>query len=617
MFNFIKKNKKQINQNNNQKIKTNSGKKQNKKNKKKNNQNSEQVKIQNNTKFINKSQFNNSLTDNKIYFCPIGGIGKIGGNMYLYGYKGKWIIVDCGIAFADEAEYPGVDLLMPDPEFIYSIKDKILGLFLTHTHEDHFGAIPYIIPNLPNCPIYGTPFALGMVENKLRDSNVVINKKITMKRIEPFDNKTIKIGPFTIEYINITHSMPEANMLALHFDDGIVLHTGDFKFDDNPMIGYKPNYKAIKNLAKQNVLAVISDSTNALEKNHSLSEKECRDEIIKVVKDIKTGNIVFTCFATSIAVMETAYLAAKAAGLKIAIIGRSMIRNFELAQSCGYLKDVKFLSQEEAMKISGRKMYLITGTQGESRSVMTRVANDAYAGLKLNKGDTAIFSSSIVPGNEKDVFAVFNELSKIGVHIIYRANNKLIHASGHGSAVELAELYNMVKPKALIPMHGEAIHLLENERVGRDCGIKNTLVIENGQVVSISNTNKVIEHIGNVPVGEIAVDGNLQVKTSNSVFKDRKKLNYNGVAFISAVIDRKAKLQDDTEITFIGVSDNPQIQVLKSEIKKSIRDSIDRLSKKEKSDKTRLKDVIEACARTLIRDYTDKKVQCTVHLTIK
>ena len=236
---------------------------------------------------------------------------------------------------------------------------------------------------------------------------------------------------------------------------------------------------------------------------------------------------------------------------------------------------------------------------------------------KLNKGDTAIFSSSIVPGNEKDVFAVFNELSKIGVHIIYRANNKLIHASGHGSAVELAELYNMVKPKALIPMHGEAIHLLENERVGRDCGIKNTLVIENGQVVSISNTNKVIEHIGNVPVGEIAVDGNLQVKTSNSVFKDRKKLNYNGVAFISAVIDRKAKLQDDTEITFIGVSDNPQIQVLKSEIKKSIRDSIDRLSKKEKSDKTRLKDVIEACARTLIRDYTDKKVQCTVHLTIK
>lgn len=566
-------------------------------------------------KYNDKLNFNLSSKDNKIYFCALGGIGKIGGNMYLYGYHGSWIIVDCGTSFPDET-LPGVEILVPDAEFLYSIQDKILGLFLTHTHEDHYGAIPYIIPNLRKCPIYGTPFALGMVENKLRDSGIKLKHQLILKKIKPFANQKIKVGDFEIEYINVTHSIPEANMIALHFKEGSILHTGDFKFDDNPMIGEPTNMSALKNLSKKNMLAIVSDSTNSFEIEHSLSELKCRETVIKTVKSIKKGTIVLTCFSTAVAVMETAFLAAKESGINAVLCGRSMIRNYELAKKCGYLKNVNFLSQEEAAKKNGRKLYLITGTQGESRSIMTRVAADAFSGLKLKRGDTAIFSSSIVPGNEKEVFAVFNDLTKLGVDIISMSNNMHIHASGHASSLELGQLYTLIKPKSVIPMHGEIIHLKENANIANYCGIDNTAILDNGQVISITDDENNLEIVGNVPVGEIAIDGSMQVKTTNPIFKDRRKINYNGIVFVSTSFNLFKYELDSFDISLVGVGDVPQIDVLRSDIQTSIESIFSSFHKKDFKNKEKIKEKIQLEIKNVLHHYTDKKPQIVCHISI-
>ncbi len=564
---------------------------------------------------MNLSKINSSSKDDKVYFCALGGIGKIGGNMYLYGYRGDWIIIDCGTSFPDET-LPGVEILIPDPEFLYSIQDRLLGLFLTHTHEDHYGAIPYIIPNLKKCPIYGTPFALGMVENKLRDSGIKLKKSLILKKIKPFANQKFKVGHFEIEYINVTHSIPEANMIALHFKEGVILHTGDFKFDDNPMIGEVSNMNALKNLSKKNVLAIVSDSTNSFEIEHSLSELKCRETVIKTVKSIKHGTIVLTCFSTAIAVMETAFLAAKASGLHCVLCGRSMIRNFELAKKSGYLKDVEFLSPEEALKKSGRKLYLITGTQGESRSIMTRVAADAFSGLKLKSGDTAIFSSSIVPGNEKEVFSVFNDLTKLGVNIVSMSNNMQIHASGHASSLELGQLYSLIKPKSVIPMHGEMIHLKENANIASYCGIEKTIILDNGQLITITNDDSNLSLVGKVPVGEIAIDGLSQVKTTNNLFKDRRKINYNGAVFVSVVFDLSLHKLNNVDVSFIGVMDSDQIIILKSNIKQLIEQMMQKLKKSNLKHKDKIKDLIESGIRSAVYGYTNKKPQIVSHITI-
>ena len=566
--------------------------------------------------FGKKSNFiSSTVKDSKIYFCALGGIGKIGGNMYLYGYHGSWIIVDCGTSFPDET-LPGVEILVPDAEFLYSIQDKILGLFLTHTHEDHYGGIPYIIPNLKKCPIYGTPFALGMVENKLRDSGVKLKHQLVLKKIKPFANQKIKIGDFEVEYINVTHSIPEANMIALHFKEGSVLHTGDFKFDDNPMIGEPTDMNALKNLSRKNVLAIVSDSTNSFEIEHSLSELKCRETVIKTVKSIKKGTIVITCFSTAVAVMETAFLAAKESGIHAVLCGRSMIRNYELAKKCGYLKNVNFLSQEEAAKKTGRKLYLITGTQGESRSIMTRVAADAFSGLKLKNGDTAIFSSSIVPGNEKEVFSVFNDLTKLGVNIVSMSNNMQIHASGHASSLELGQLYSLIKPKSVIPMHGEMIHLKENANIANYCGIDKTVTLDNGQVIAITNDKNNLEIVGNIPVGEIAIDGSAQIKTTNTIFKDRRKINYNGALFLSMSFDLLKYEINNLDVSLVGVSDVPQMDVLKSNIRHAIESIFSKTHKKDLKNKEKIKDKIELEIKGVLHNYTDKKPQIICHINI-
>ncbi len=556
-----------------------------------------------------KTKINLTSSDNKVYFGALGGMGdKIGCNLYLYGTRGEWIIVDAGIGFPTE-RMAGAEYVIPDTSFLKAIKGRIKALLLTHSHEDHYGAIPYIIGEL-NCPIYGTPFALKMLENKLIDNDLL--GKVTMRKVNK-EGAKFKLGPFEIEYFHITHSIPQANGIIIRTEQGALLHTGDWKFDPTPLMDGPTDMTALKNLGRENVLAVMCDSTNALEPEHSRSEKEVVAELEKVVKTIKHGKLVITCFSTNVVRMESIFKAAKAAGRKLVVLGRSMERNIDISISEGYLKDFQYITADDAIKIDDNKaLYLVTGTQGEPRSVLTRVSEGSYRDLKLRENDTVIFSSKIIPGNEESIFAVQNNLSKNGINVVTTMDNPNIHASGHGSKVEIAELYKMLKPQIVIPVHGEPIHLFRNAKIANECKIKNVEIINNGDFIELIDGEKprVVEV---VPTGQIIIDGTRHISATNEVFQARRKINYNGAIFISLAIS-KSGLVGKPDVSSFGVFETDSTGMIKSSIVAEIKNTLKSASKKDFASDGTIKEMTVASVRRVIRELMDKKPPISVHI---
>ena len=490
------------------------------------------------------------MNKENLIFCPLGGSGEIGMNMNLFAYGKsdslKWIIVDIGVTFADET-IPGVDLIFPDPGFIVDKKKDLLGIVLTHAHEDHIGAIAHIWPKLL-CNIYATPFTAVLIKEKFKEKKIDIGNKLITVQL----NGNIKLGAFNIEYVTLTHSILEPNGLCIRTPVGNILHTGDWKCDPNPLIGNTIDEKKLKQIGKEGVLAMICDSTNVFNPGRAGSEQEVRDSLLKIIST-KDKRVVVTSFASNVARMETVLYCAEKMGRKIALVGRSMNRIYKAARQCGYLKNsVELIELKEAKKTARNKIiYLCTGSQGEPNGAMNRVSNYTHPDVHLESGDTVIFSSKIIPGNEKKLFKLHNQLVKNEIEVISE-DNAFVHVSGHPNREDLKDMYNWVKPRSVIPVHGEHRHMKEHINFAKELQIPYPLRIENGDIVQLypGNNPRIVDK---APTGRMYLDGNISVSEDYHSIKERKNLAYNGFLEITIIADDNGTFLSKPIVSFRGV----------------------------------------------------------------
>lgn len=455
-------------------------------------------------------------------FVPLGGANEIGMNFNLYHHQGKWMIIDCGVGFAEQAKLPGVTLVLPNIDFIIKNKLDICGMVITHIHEDHIGGVIHLWQKI-KCPVWSTPIAATFLEEKFTEVTYKERPKVNVIA----DSHTFNVGPFKLEFIGLTHSVPEMKAVALDTPFGTIFHTGDWKLDDNPVVGNPSEYKRIKEIAKRGVYAAICDSTNVFNKGWSGSEGDLEKNILEVVKKQK-GRVVLTTFASNIARLKTISNVARRSGRKLVVAGKSIIRMIDVAQKNGYLLDcVEFLDQKEAIHCPREKVLILcTGCQGEKMAALTKIAGGDHPHIRLEEGDTVLFSSKIIPGNEKSIFATFNHLAHLNVNVVTEKTHD-IHVSGHPYRDELKKLYSMLKPKYAIPVHGEAVHIKEHcEFAVEECGVDNYVRVQNGDVILMAPTKA--HKIGTVESGYTAIDGFIYRRTDSLVIKERLNMAENG-----------------------------------------------------------------------------------------
>jgi ribonuclease J len=493
----------------------------------------------------------------EMVFLPLGGTGEIGMNLSLYGYAGKWLMVDLGISFADDT-MPGIDIIMPDPGFIVERKADLVALVVTHAHEDHIGAIPHLWPRL-GCPIYATPFTASVLRGKLADAGLL--KSVPL--IEVPMSGSFEIGPFGIDLITLTHSIPEPNAVVIRTDAGRVLHTGDWKFDADPLIGPTSDVEALQQLGEVGVDALIGDSTNALRDGTSGSEAEVRESLIELVGRYKK-RVVVACFASNVARLQSAAVAAAAHGRVPALVGRSLLRMEQAARENGYLEGTPdFISDEEAAELPPEKVLLIcTGSQGEPRSALVRIANQDHPSIDLASGDTVIFSSRMIPGNEQAIGRLQNKLVRRGIELVTESDH-FVHVSGHPARDELARMYQLVRPKLAIPVHGESRHLIAHAKLAEACQVPQAIIAQNGDMIRIApGAPEIIDH---VEAGRLALDGNTLVALENGALRSRQRISVNGSAVATVVLDRKGALLAEPKVTlhgFVGNGDDLVLQLV-------------------------------------------------------
>lgn len=542
----------------------------------------------------------------ELWFLPLGGSGEIGMNLNLYGTAGKWLMVDCGISFPDETT-PGVEVIMPDIQFISERRRGLLGIVITHGHEDHIGAIEYLWPQL-QCPIYTTKFTAEILRAKFGRREDRRNVEI----VELPVGGGLEIGPFKVDLIHVTHSIPETHMLAIETEHGKVLHTGDWKFDPNPGLGDLTDFDALKELGKQKILAIVGDSTNALTSGHSASEVDARKGLAEVFDRCK-HRIVVTCFASNIARIKSVCYAARVHGRHVALVGRSLWRNAEIAHACGYFPEfTQLLSEDEAMQAPRDKIVMVcTGCQGEGRAALSRIANEDHPEVELDEGDTVIFSSRDIPGNEKAIARVQNLLLTQGLQIV-TADNAPVHASGHPSQDEVAELYKIVKPRLAVPVHGELRHQSEHARIAEDCGIIDSIIPSNGQIIRLAPGE--VDVIGEVQFGKIGLDGKVLRRLNGEAIKHRRKIGFNGVAVITLVLNRRDQLLSDPQITLLGLEDDDNVDQLRYNLIEAVINSIERMNRGSLSDDQAVKSSVVQAARRLLNEAYGKRPVMEVNI---
>ncbi len=483
----------------------------------------------------------------ELLFVPLGGSNEIGMNLNLYGYKGKWLMVDCGIGFANDY-LPGVEIIVPDISFLAEIKKDLLGLVLTHAHEDHLGAVPYLWREL-ECPVYATPFTAAFLKHKLSEMGPGKKPKV----VEMTPGGTVKIGPFALELIELTHSIPEMQAVAITTAEGVVMHTGDWKFDADPLIGPVSNYEMLKKYGDGKVLAMVCDSTNVFVEGESGSEAEVREHLVKLIGECKK-RVVVTTFASNLARVATIIMAAQQAGRVVALAGRSLHRVVAAAKECGYLSnDAEFINDREVMNVPKQDvLVLCTGCQGEPRAALTRISRGDHPNIRLTPGDTVIFSSRKIPGNETKINGIHNRLVEKGIEVI-TDKDYFIHVSGHPAREELKRMYEMVRPQIAVPTHGEPRHLHEHAKLAKSLGVKEAVEAYNGAVVLLEQGEAAV--IGKVQAGYIAIDGLSLIPTDGEVIRTRRKLRDDGAVFASVVIDKNGDLKKPVQIAAPGVLD--------------------------------------------------------------
>ncbi len=486
----------------------------------------------------------------RFLFIPIGGCDAIGINFYLYHYKGHWIGIDFGIGFADKLKTPGVEILLPNLAFLDANRIKLDGLIITHSHEDHIGGVCEMYSRL-DCPIYCSTFAKNFLKVDALDMPKSPNLKINEMR--PGKMKFKVGGVFEIEMIRLTHSTIEAFGVYIKTDRGSVFHTGDWKFDKTPVLGEPSDKRRIEEIVKNEPLSVlISDSTNCMKNNETISEKALFKSLTDIVKK-KKHMVVITTFASNISRIDTIYRVACATGRRLVTSGRSMDKIIGIAQASGYLSDFDWLDSKEARKMPRENLLVLsTGCQGENNASLWKLANNKHSFLRLQQKDCVIFSSKVIPGNELDVSDIVNNLIMKGVEIVTNKEN-LTHVSGHAYRSDLKEMYKLTNPMCFIPVHGDWLMLHEHAKFAKSCGIDNIITPENGCVVEISNNT--IEKIGNFESSAICLDGNRLLDENNKIFKDRKMISNDGFVYCFITIDKKGKLLSTPEIRSIGLFD--------------------------------------------------------------
>ena len=543
-------------------------------------------------------------------FCPLGGSGEIGMNMNLFGYgkpgDHKWIMVDIGVTFADDT-IPGIDLIYPDPGFIQERKENLLGIILTHAHEDHIGAVAHLWPKL-KCKIYATPFTAVLIKEKFKEKHIDITKDLKIVEL----NGKVILDPFEIEYITLTHSILEPNGLKIQTPLGIVLHTGDWKVDPNPLIGDEINIKRLKEIGDEGVLAMICDSTNVFSAGRSGSELDVRKNMLNIMSRLKK-RVIITSFASNVARMESAFYCAEKTGRQISLVGRSMHRIYKAARQCGYLKNtIDPIDPREAKNISREKIvYLCTGSQGEPMGAMMRISNYTHPDVFIEKDDVVIFSSKIIPGNEKKLYKLHNQLVKDGIEVISE-ESEFIHVSGHPNREDLKDMYNWVKPKCVIPVHGEHRHMIEHVNFAKEMQVPFPIQVENGDIVKLAPGDHP-EVYDKAPSGRLYLDGSVSVEENSQSIKDRKNLGTNGYLEITILITPKGNIHNSPLISFKGLpiyETDEFIYGLEEEIEKTTKT----FNLGNKNQQYNLVDALKIASRKFTKEKTGKKPFTNINL---
>ena len=488
--------------------------------------------------------------DDELVFLPLGGSNEIGMNFNCYGYgppdNRKWIIVDVGVTFGDQTT-PGVEIIMPDPTYIEELADDILGIVLTHAHEDHIGAMGWLWPRL-KAPIYATPFTAFLLREKMRERGALDKAKITEVPL----NGSITLGPFEVGLITLTHSIPEPNGLSIKTPLGTVLHTGDWKIDPDPLLGGVTDVDAIRRLGDEGVLAMVCDSTNVFVDGTAGSEAEVREVMNRLIGSL-SGKIACACFASNVARMDTIIRAGQANGRKVCLVGRSMFRMAAAASSVGLLKGLDpFVNDAEAGRFPDDQiLYLCTGSQGEARAALYRIAEGTHPHVKLGKGDHCIFSSRIIPGNEVPIRNLQNRLADRGVRLYTERDHPGIHVSGHPCRDELKEMYAWARPKIAVPTHGERRHLLEHAALARDLQVGQTVAPRNGDMVRLAPGKA--EIIDEVPSGRIYVDGGVLTVENGEALRERRHASHSGMLTVAVVLDERGRIVSGPQVQAIGL----------------------------------------------------------------
>ncbi|RPH00432.1 MAG: ribonuclease J [Candidatus Pelagibacter sp. TMED153] len=539
----------------------------------------------------------------ELIFCPLGGSGEIGMNMNLYAYGSeenqKWIIVDMGVTFADDS-VPGVDLIFPDAGFIIEKKNDLLGIVLTHAHEDHIGSVAHIWPQL-KCKIYATPFTAALLQEKFKEKKIDISKFLN---IVPLNSK-IKLGAFEIDFVTLTHSILEPNGLSITTPLGTILHTGDWKIDPNPLIGGNVDEQKLKKIGDKGVSVMICDSTNVFSPGRAGSEADVRESLLKIMA-IKSKRILVTSFASNVARMESIFYCAKKTGRSICLVGRSMQRIYKAAKKCGYLGNlIEPIEPKDAKNISKNKiLYLATGSQGEPMGAMNRIINGIHPEVFIEEGDCVLFSSKIIPGNEKKLYQLQNLIVRNNIEIITE-ENAFVHVSGHPNREDLKDMYKWVKPKCIIPVHGEHRHMKEHVAFAKEMQVPKTLLIENGDIIKMLPGDKP-EIIDKAPTGRLYLDGYFNVEADSKSIKDRKNLSMNGYLEITLILSNNGKIKKPI-ISCKGIPESNDLENFIFDMEDEIFSICKTFSLESKKQEKNLIETIKQNCRRIVKDKTGKK----------
>ncbi len=531
-------------------------------------------------------------------------------NAALYGFgpaqDRKWILVDCGMGFGGEENLPGVDLVYPDLRYIEDEAENLLGIFITHAHEDHIGALVEMWPRL-KAPVYASRFAIGLLETRRLSEPGA--PKIKLNEIVP--GQRLQLGPFNVEYVPVAHSIPESNALAIRTSHGLVVHTGDWKLDQTPYLGSLTSEADFKALGEEGVLALICDSTNVVRDGVSPSESDVARELAKLIKDAP-HRVAITTFASNVARMRSVADAAKECGREVVVVGRAMDRVVEVARECGFLDEVAEFRPTDTFGYLPRDkvVALLTGSQGEPRAALARIAMNEHPDIALSRGDRVIFSSRAIPGNEKAVGTIINNLIEQGIEVITDRNH-LVHVSGHPRRDELKQMYAWTKPRIAIPAHGEPLHLSEHAKFAREQGVGEVVQAKNGSMVRLAPGKA--EIIDEVPAGRLYRDGDIVIDSSDRAIAERRKLAFAGVVTVAIAIDDKGEIAGDPIVDAMGLpAKSRKGEALTDLIADAVGDTLDGLPRAKRRDPEAVETAVERAVRNTVNQVWGKKPACHI-----